>query len=201
MQLVTSNLQLFYSLIISDLNFKPNVIIFDDIMTGAAIDFTHLKPYKYNGARSLVLLHEKHLKSFLSVWKTAKKLNVALPKTDDQDYQSLQTLLRHIFRSARGYMIWMCDKLDLDDPDIDKTPDADEISLQADTYISHLLEKWRLPLSEIPEERFHSPVYKSRWGVDYCIDAMLEHAVMHTIRHEFQLTNLIIKSESRNENF
>lgn len=169
-------------------------------MEGAAIDLPNLKPYKYNGARSLVLLHEKYLKSFLSVWKTAKKLNVVLPKTDDQDYQSLETLLRHIFRAARGYMIWMCNKLDLVDPDIDKTPDADEITLQSETYISHLLEKWRLPLSEVPEERFHSPAYKSRWGVDYCIDAMLEHAVMHPIRHEFQLSNLIRKTENFDEN-
>ena len=156
----------------------------------------NLKLYKYKGARSLVLLHEHHLQSCLATWKKAKQLNISLPKTDDKDYQSLDTLLRHIFRAARGYMTWMCEKLGLPDPEIEPTPEADEIETKADQYIAHLLEKWSLPLAAVPEEKFHSPVYKSRWGVDYCVDAMLEHAVMHPIRHEFQLNNLIIENKN-----
>ena len=150
-----------------------------------------LKKYRYNGARSLVLLHEKHLESCLKTWQEAKSIGIELPKTDDIDYKSLDTLLRHILRAARGYMIWICDKLNLPDPKIAKTPETDIIEAKAEEYISHLLEKWRLPLSDITEDKFHSPTYTSRWGVDYCIDAMLEHAVMHPIRHEFQLRHLM----------
>ena len=157
----------------------------------------NLKKYKYNGARALVLLHEKHLRSCLETWREAKKLNIKLPQTDDADYQSLDTLLRHILRSARGYMIWMCAKLNLPDPEIEKTPEADLIESNSDRYITHLLEKWSLPLAEIPEEKFNNPVFKSNWGVDYCIDAMLEHAVMHPIRHEFQLKNLIANNSKQ----
>ncbi len=150
-----------------------------------------LKKYKYNGARSLVLLHDRQLRSCIQTWREAKELNIKLPVTEDEDYQSLETLLRHILRAARGYMTWICDKLSLPDPGIDNPPDPGSIEKEADEYISHLLEKWKLPLADIEEEKFHSPVYTSRWGVDYCIDAMLEHAVMHPIRHEFQLKNLI----------
>lgn len=150
-----------------------------------------LRNYEYNGARSLVLLHEKHLRSCLETWREAKRLKIDLPKTDDKDYQSLDTLLRHILRAARGYMTWICDKLILPDPQIDKTPEPDSIESSADVYLSHLLEKWRSPLADIPEDKFHAPIYASRWGVDYCIDAMLEHAVMHPIRHEYQLRNLM----------
>ncbi len=150
-----------------------------------------IQKYKYNGARSLVLLHEKHLTNFLETWHEAKKINVELPKTDDPDYQSLETLLFHVLRSARGYMTWICEKLDLPDPKIDNPPEINNIAKKADQYLLHLFEKWRLPLIEIEEEKFHSPTFKSRWGVEYCIDAMLEHAVMHPIRHEFQLRNLI----------
>jgi len=147
--------------------------------------------YRYNGGRSLVLLHETHLKSFLKTWQEAKRLKINLPKTDDEDYQTLDTLLRHILRASRGYMTWMCDKLNLPDPEIEKTPGADLIEPKAEEYISHLLEKWRSPLADISEEAFHSPSFSSRWEVEYCIDAMLEHAVMHPIRHNFQLNNLI----------
>ena len=81
--------------------------------------------------------------------------------------------------------------MNLPDPEIEKTPKAEIIEAMADEYVSHLLEKWRLPLADITDDKFHKPTYVSRWGVEYCIDAMLEHAAMHPIRHEFQLRHLI----------
>jgi uncharacterized damage-inducible protein DinB len=150
-----------------------------------------LQKYKYNGARALVLLHEKHLKILLQTWREAKRANIKLPETEDQDYQSLETLLFHIFRAARGYMTWMCEKLDLPEPGINHPPDMQVIEQEADTYLDHLLEKWRTPLVDVEPEKFETKTFPSRWGTEYCIDAMLEHAVMHPIRHEFQLRNLI----------
>jgi len=150
-----------------------------------------LQKYSYNGARALVLLHEIHLKSCIKIWQQAKSINIELPETDDINYKSLDTLLLHILRAARGYMTWVCEKLNLPDPEIENPPEVAAIETQVDNYLSHLLEKWRRPLADIIEDRFHRPTYTSRWGVDYCIDAMLEHAVMHPIRHEFQLKNLI----------
>jgi uncharacterized damage-inducible protein DinB len=150
-----------------------------------------LKKYKYNGARALVILHERYLRSCIQAWKEAKKMEIKLPATDDENYKSLETLLRHILRASRGYMTWICNKLDLPDPGINSTPLAETVEAEVDEYAAHLLEKWRTPLAETEEEKFHTPTFTSRWGVDYCIDAMLEHAVMHPIRHEFQLKNLI----------
>jgi uncharacterized damage-inducible protein DinB len=131
----------------------------------------------------------------MNTWREAKRRGIILPVTDDEDYQSLDTLLRHIVRASRGYMTWMCEKLGLPEPGIEEVPDADVIEAAVDDYVVHLLHKWRLPLAAVPEERFHHPTYTSRWGVDYCIDAMLEHAVMHGIRHEFQLRNLISEQQ------
>lgn len=150
-----------------------------------------IQKYKYNGARSLVLLHEENLTNFLRTWQKAKNLNIELPITDDPDYQSLESLLFHVLRSARGYMTWICEKLDLPDPEIDNPPEIINIENNSEKYLNHLFERWCLPLADIEEVNFHYPVYKSRWGVEYCIDAMLEHAVMHPIRHEFQLRDLI----------
>jgi uncharacterized damage-inducible protein DinB len=150
-----------------------------------------LSNYKYRGARALILLHESHMKIWFETWKKAKELGVSLPITEDPNYQSLDTLLYHTLRAARGYMQWMCEKLELPDPKIENPPALEEIEKTANDYLEHLLKQWRLPLQDIEEERFYNPSYKSRWGVDYCIDAMLEHAVMHPIRHYFQLQELI----------
>ena len=147
--------------------------------------------YRYRGARAMVLLHEKYLRQCLDVWKEAKTANIKLPQTVDEDYQSLETLLKHILRAARGYMVWMCQKLDLPDPEIKLPPDVVTIEAGADGYLEHVLERWRSPLAHVEEAKFEPVTYLSNWGTPYCIDARLEHAVMHPIRHEFQLRELL----------
>ena len=156
-----------------------------------------LPAYKYNGARSLVLLHEAHMKSFHSTWNKAKGLNIKLPETDDEDYQSLETVLFHVLRSSMRYMVWICDNLNLDNPSIDPPPPFIEIQMKAGDYLKHLLKRWRLPLVDVPEDLFRGTSYKSNWGDDFCIESMLEHAVMHPIRHQFQLKNLIKNNRAK----
>lgn len=156
--------------------------------------------YKYNGAKALVALHEIHLRSFYKTWQQAKQVRVKLPESDDPYYKSLDTLLYHLLRSSRGYMVWMCKQLILPDPQIDEAPLPEVVVEKAESYLDYLINKWKYPLKDVPPELFEDKVYKSNWGVEYCIDAMLEHAVMHPIRHEFQLKNLIqsvITSEAK----
>jgi hypothetical protein len=153
----------------------------------------NFKPFKYNGASSLVKLHEKNMRTFLKTWKKAKKINLPLPKSDNPEYKSFDTVLYHVFISSRNFMRWMCDKLNLPDPKIKHAPKPDKIEEKADEYLAHLLERWRLPLSDVPEDKFEPKIYISRWGTPYCIEAMLEHAVMHPIRHGFQLKNIMGK--------
>lgn len=150
-----------------------------------------LPEYRYRGARALVILHEQHLREFLATWRRAQAAGVALPRSSDPNYRSLATLLSHVLRCARSYLLWICRQLDLPDPGVRPAPAADTADADADEYLEHVLERWRAPLAEVPEARFYRPEYPSNWGVAYCIDAMLEHAVMHPLRHRFQLAGLL----------
>jgi uncharacterized damage-inducible protein DinB len=152
--------------------------------------------HAYRGARALILLHATHMRDFLAVWKRAQAVGVAMPATEDPSYESLETLLRHVLRAARGYMTWTCEVLDLPDPDIRPTPADDAIESAADAYLEHVLERWQGPLCDVAPERFEDQTYAARWGVKYSIDAMLEHAVMHPIRHSFQLEEWLQEHES-----
>jgi hypothetical protein len=76
-------------------------------------------------------------------------------------------------------LTWICEQLQLPDPGLEKNPNPD------------VLTAWEKPLRELTEEQADSKVYTSRWGTAYCIDAMLEHAVMHPIRHSRQLEELM----------
>ncbi len=149
-----------------------------------------LPAYQYQGARALVLLHEEQMRDFLTAWREAAATQLALPATADPDYASLETLLRHVLACARGYMVWCCASLGLPEPGIPEAPPVARIAAEADGYLEQVLAGWRAPLVEVDEERFGEE-YKSRWNVTYCIDAMLEHAVTHPMRHAFQLRRLL----------
>ena len=139
----------------------------------------------------MVLLHEEHLRRFLHTWKLALANSVLLPQTQDPAYASLPALGRHVLSAAGGYMIWMCEMLKLPSPEIRSAPDLTAIVHGADHYMEHVLERWRAPLQQVPDEVLETPEYPSEWRTRYCIDSMLEHAVMHPIRHCFQLQELL----------
>jgi uncharacterized damage-inducible protein DinB len=147
--------------------------------------------YRSRAVRAMVLLHEEHLRRFVRTWRLALAKPVNMPPTDDPAYASLGTLGRHVLSAAGGYMIWMCEVLALPDPGIRPAPEAAAMVREADDYMEHVLERWRAPLSEVSNERLETPEYPSRWQTRYCIDSMLEHAVMHPIRHAFQLEELL----------
>lgn len=144
--------------------------------------------YRSGGARALVELHARHLTAFVETWRGAKRDGVALPATEDPDCASLDALLRHVLSCARHYMVWLCDKLELPDPGIRPLPeDPDRAAAEVDDYLAHLLERWDGPLVELDEPTVERATFTSGWGVDYCVDGMLEHAVMHPLRHEYQI--------------
>lgn len=149
-----------------------------------------LSNYTYRGARACVLMHEQFMQDFMDIWWAAKSAEIKLPKTEDKDYESLDHLLYHVFRAGRGYMTWMCEKLGLPDPEIADVPAVAEIEEKCDDYLDHLLEKWREPLVSVPEDAFNT-VHKARWGTEMAVESMLEHAVMHPLRHSFQLEELL----------
>jgi hypothetical protein len=84
----------------------------------------------------------------------------------------------------------MCEKLGLPDPDVEPAPPAERVEDEAERYLELLLMRWRVPLQDVEPARF-SEQYTTRWGDTLSIDGMLEHAVMHPVRHRFQLEELL----------
>ncbi|HET8986696.1 MAG TPA: VOC family protein [Trueperaceae bacterium] len=149
--------------------------------------------FEYRGARALAILHENHLREFMPIWRAARASGVPLPKSTDENYASYEALLRHVLRAAGRYLTWMCKNLGLEDPKVSEAPPVERIAAEADDYLEHVVERWRLPLRRLPESRFEDESYTSNWGVPMTIESMLEHAVMHPIRHAFQLRELLAR--------
>lgn len=151
--------------------------------------------FRSRAVRALVELHERHLRLFVAAWREAERADLDLPEPHEGHYASRAALLRHVLAASRGYLTWMAERLDLADPVVDPAPGVEVVAAGADAYLEHLLERWRVSLRLVEpaqlEDRLH-PI----WGVAYTIDSMLEHAVMHPIRHTYQLEELMARGPS-----
>jgi len=150
------------------------------------------QPYKYGGAEALVVLHDQHLREFWNVWRQADEQGIQLPATEDRNYASREALLTHVMGCAASYLTWICEQIGEPAPNVVEYPEVEGFGGQAATYMEQVLAAWPTPLRNIKPEQADHPTYVSRWGTPYSIDAMLEHAVMHPIRHSHQLRGLMI---------
>ncbi|MFC1543628.1 hypothetical protein ACFL4Y_00035 [Gemmatimonadota bacterium] len=162
-------------------------------MTRMAREVADLPPYVYRGARALVLLHEQELREFITTWLEARATGSTMTLAGTSEQVSLDELLHHVLCWARDYMVWTCEKLGLPDPEIDPVPAPDALRTRLPRYLDHLLARWRLPLAGVAEEPLFSPQHTTRWNIDYPIEALLEHAVVHAMRHRLQLQEMIEK--------
>lgn len=154
-----------------------------------------LNGYRSRAARALVILHEREMRRFLPVWREADAAGIELPPTENRHYASRAHLLRHVFNAARGYMRWVTEKLGLPEPAIDEVPELEDVAERAEPYMEHLLDGWRTPLEDVSDEQLDQ-VFDAYWGEPYSIDSMLEHAVMHPVRHRFQFEELLKKARA-----
>lgn len=150
--------------------------------------------YADRGVRALVTMHERELRTFLLVWRGFRDGDLPLPVTDDADYGSVHLLLLHVLGASRGYLTWMCRQLGLPDPEVRAAPEPERIESEADAFLGHVLERWRWALHSVPPSSMDGPAFISNWGAPMTIESMLEHAVMHPMRHTFQLEELLARN-------
>jgi hypothetical protein len=147
--------------------------------------------YRSRGVRALVLLHERHLRSCIAAWQEAKRREIGLLNSTDSPIGNLESLLLHILEAARDDFLWICDRLVIARPPIDPLPTATEVAERVADYVESLLQCWAVALVDVTDEQLYGAEYVSDWGTAFTINGMLEHIVMHAIRHEFQLDELL----------
>ncbi len=148
-----------------------------------------LPDYVYRGARVLVQLQDRQLREFLDTWREAHRAGIRPGPSSDPDYASLETILHHTLEGSRGYLLWLCRSFELADPGIPEAPPPETIAAEADAYLERLLEAWKTLLAGIPETRFVDETFPTSTGKPLLPELLLEHAVVHPMRHTFQIRN------------
>jgi uncharacterized damage-inducible protein DinB len=59
-------------------------------------------------------------------------------------------------------------------------------------YTAEIFEEKR----QITDEEMETIFFKTRWGVNYNIDQLLEHAIVHILRHRRQIQKFLLKFKS-----
>ena len=147
--------------------------------------------FKSNAVRSCVELHEIELNRFHETWQRFLASGTPLPETDDPSYQSAAHLGGHVFRAARGYLTWIGECVKRQVTGLDADTDSVSIARKGRPFVDAVLEAWRQELALLEDAELTPRIYRARWGQDYNIEQMLEHAIVHPMRHRVQLERLM----------
>lgn len=120
--------------------------------------------------------------------------------TEDEDCRSIQTVTRHIIRSGYGYAGYVLNALNIthEIPNVngmklDSTEEAiREIYNMLYFNITNLYDQNR----ELLENNLGTIKFLTRWNEEYNFEQILEHAVMHILRHKRQINKFIVKQIS-----
>ena len=148
--------------------------------------------FKSRAVRSLVDLHETEMRRFLETWDRFVASGAPMPDArGDADYQSRDHLVGHVVRAARNYLTWIGEQLGRPVKDVDMENDSLKIAPRFKAFVEEILAAWRRHLPAVEDAELEPATYKSRWGVLFSIESMLEHAVVHPMRHRYQLERLL----------
>ncbi len=121
---------------------------------------------------------------------------VADPHTTDENCRSIQTVVHHVIRAGLGYANYLRERFGMrTGPRESDLPSPDEALARFDRMLSYTAEtlEGRFNLSE-PEIKRTTVV--THWGVKYDMEQLLEHAIVHVLRHRRQIEKFLRARES-----
>jgi uncharacterized damage-inducible protein DinB len=112
-------------------------------------------------------------------------------QTRDEDCRSVQTIMSHVVRAGYGYADYIREQFSIASTRPQSRLLSHQESLeQLDAALSYTAQtldgRW-----EMSDEEISGTVINSRWGVVYNIEGLMEHAVMHILRHRRQIEKFI----------
>lgn len=118
-------------------------------------------------------------------------------ETEDEDCRTVQTILGHVVRSGYQYADYIKQAFEL----TGRKPKTDPVThetagAQLGDMMSYTLAAIE-PMCSFPYDRFDNIHIKTSWGQEYDFEQLMEHAIVHALRHHRQIERLqAVKSAS-----
>ncbi len=115
------------------------------------------------------------------------------PDTKDEDCRSIQTIMTHVVRAGYGYSNYLRKEFGLE-----ADASAYQISNPAEaiSHFERMLEYAVQTLEgrwEMSDEEITNIKIVTRWGTTLHMETLLEHAIVHILRHRRQIERFLIK--------
>jgi uncharacterized damage-inducible protein DinB len=156
-----------------------------------------LKDYRKGGIGALMDEYERaafELKSLLENISEDVYVKIIDPDTEDSDCHSMQTMLNHVIHAGYGYANSIRrhfsiphEALGDERPEIPKSEINNEIEKMLDYTVETLDGKWEMSY----EEMNGLIIYRTEKFTEN-IEQLLEHAVMHILRHRRQIDKFLL---------
>ena len=152
------------------------------------------KNYRKGGIGAVMDEYERagaELKKLIDSISETNFIKIVDTETTDEDCRSVQTIVSHVTNSGYGYANYIRDwySIPKNSPER-KLLSKNEFFLRFDNmlaYTSETLEgKWEYSDDEIQKVKMIV-----RWGPQYDLEQLLEHAVVHILRHRRQIEKFI----------
>lgn len=141
--------------------------------------------------------YERAIKDLMVVIEPLSEPDLALirdPRTEDPDCVSIQTILSHVVHSGYGYTVYMENFLGIASarPPKELLASAREYRLQLQEmhrYCCGFFERHHTGLTI--EENDPAKKIRTNWGQQYDIEQLMEHAIVHILRHRRQIERFL----------
>ena len=115
--------------------------------------------------------------------------------TSDENCRSARTVMSHVVAAGNGYANYIRDAFSMERSSPEKRQLDHAESLEAfDAMMAYteatLAGKW-----EMPEEEIMAVSMTVHWGPTYDLEQLLEHAIVHILRHRRQIDKWYPRSE------
>ena len=133
------------------------------------------------------------LKAILSTIPQAGFVKIADPHTSDPNCRSIQTIMNHVVKAGYKYANYI--RKQFGKPWVERMESFDVSTTEAAcreldvmlAYTAETLEgKWGLTYEDIMRNNM-----KVSWGPEYDLEQLLEHAIVHILRHRRQVERFL----------
>jgi uncharacterized damage-inducible protein DinB len=113
------------------------------------------------------------------------------PETEDEDCRSVQTIMSHVVRAGYGYADYLREQLSIESTRpqprlLSRGESLEQLDAALQYTVETLDGRWEMSAEEIS-----AIVIKTRWGPVYDAEGLLEHAIVHLLRHRRQIERFI----------
>jgi len=146
--------------------------------------------------------YKKALDELIRVIKPLDDIRLAVVvdhETTDPDCKSIQTVLTHVVRSGYGYTVYIENFLGHNKtrPERVTLSSADQYIDQLNAVFEYCLNFFRNNPNLAIEEMDNSKKINVDWGQQYDIEQLMEHAIVHILRHRRQIEHFIRRQDDQ----